>query len=184
MAYFIREELVGFAETVRNYPEPGMAMIGLLMIAAAHQARGHGARRLGAILDSGKAAGVNTVFLCYASSNEGARRFWERADFIPTGDVDHSDDLDLVAMERHVQPPPGRTLAHAKCEWARSSTEDWPKAGVQRTLDVGHGPLITGGHARKERVWGILLVAVQLDEDLPDVLGLLEVDVCLRSVVE
>jgi RimJ/RimL family protein N-acetyltransferase len=57
---------------------------------------------------------VECVFLFYAKTNEQSRRFWERHNFLPNGDVDEYEDIEFVAMQRRLAPEGVRTLFGGK----------------------------------------------------------------------
>lgn len=100
MAYVVDGKLVGFVEVIGHYPDPGTAMIGLLIIGKEDHGRGLGSELLQLTLQALRSEGIGPVFLSYASTSEQARRFWERHGFAATGDVDSYEDLELVAMEK------------------------------------------------------------------------------------
>lgn len=102
--YLMHDQIMGFMEVVKDYPEPGTAMIGLLIVRKEQHGRGIGSELLHFALDELKAVGTTSVFLSYASTNGQSRRFWGRHGFRATGDIDvfEEDGLELVAMERQL----------------------------------------------------------------------------------
>lgn len=96
----VNNQLAGFVEIVKHYPDPECGMIGLLIVDKRLQGAGIGSFLLNWTLSMLKSGGMELVFLSYSSTNLQSQRFWQRNGFYPTGDVDSYDDIDLVAMEK------------------------------------------------------------------------------------
>ncbi|MCK6531080.1 GNAT family N-acetyltransferase [Myxococcota bacterium] len=79
--------LVGVADVLVDYPEPGRGCFGLLLLAERHQSRGFGRESADLIERFASAThGVRDLIVGVELANEGARLFWRRRGYVPTGE--------------------------------------------------------------------------------------------------
>ncbi len=81
LGFFLEGALVGTAELLRGYPEPGCVHIGLLLFAETHQGRGLGRHALGVVQGLALAWGCPTLGLAVLDGNPRALAFWRREGF-------------------------------------------------------------------------------------------------------
>ena len=75
------DTLIGLLDAIRNYPEPGVWHIGLLLIDSTHRKRGRGAEVYQAFEDRSRSQAAQAVRLGVFEQNEKAQRFWQRMGF-------------------------------------------------------------------------------------------------------
>ncbi|MBI2307615.1 MAG: GNAT family N-acetyltransferase [Rhodocyclales bacterium] len=80
-------ELIGVADILSAYPEPGRACIGLLMLAEGYQRRGVGRAVLGLLEAWARERfGVREFTVGVEECNEASRRFWRACGYSPSGE--------------------------------------------------------------------------------------------------
>ena len=90
-------------DAVRDYPEPGVWHIGLLLIDPDHRSHGRGAEVYWAFEDWSRSQGAQIIRLGVFEQNEKARRFWQRMGFTEIERIHkHFGTLDeiLISMRR------------------------------------------------------------------------------------
>ena len=75
-------ELVGLLDVVRNYPEPAVWFLGLLLLEPAQRGQGLGEKLYGAFERWAQTLGAKEIRLSVAEQNEAAFRFWQRLGFL------------------------------------------------------------------------------------------------------
>jgi len=75
------ETLSGVLDAIRDYPEPGVWHIGLLLIDPDHRDHGWGAEIYRAFEDWSRGQGAQAIRLGVFEQNEKAQRFWQRMGF-------------------------------------------------------------------------------------------------------
>jgi GNAT superfamily N-acetyltransferase len=93
LGFFLEGTLVGCAELLRGYPEPGIAFIGLLLFAEAHQGAGLGHAALERVAAVAADWHCDALRLTVVATNGRALAFWRREGF----------------REHHRKPVPGAT---------------------------------------------------------------------------
>ena len=73
--------LIGLIDVVREYPDPGVWFLGLLLLHPAHRSRGLGTRVYDAFAEWAFAEGCDIMRLGVVQQNEAALRFWSRIGF-------------------------------------------------------------------------------------------------------
>jgi GNAT superfamily N-acetyltransferase len=81
------DEMVGCADVIRDWPRPGTSIIGLLLIAEAHQGRGHGRAAYDELEKIIQGWGAKRVRAAVVRNNSQVIPFWERIGFKATGEV-------------------------------------------------------------------------------------------------
>jgi diamine N-acetyltransferase len=120
VGFSLGEDLVGCVELLRDYPEPGIAWIGLLLFAESHQGRGYGPRALRHAAAWATDAGCTELRCAVIETNARAHAFWLREGF----------------RELHRRPAPGCTgeaivLARAN-PWSDHSSTDAVPGDIRR----------------------------------------------------
>jgi len=75
------EELIAFAQLMRDYPKPSEWWLGLLIIDPSQRGRGLGAELDRELAEWVAAQGATTLWLGVLTQNEAAHRFWLRMRF-------------------------------------------------------------------------------------------------------
>lgn len=75
-------ELPGLLDAVRDYPEPGVWFLGLLLLDPAHRDQGLGTGRYRAFERWAQQFGAQEIRLWVAEQNPAASRFWQRLGFL------------------------------------------------------------------------------------------------------
>lgn len=81
LGFFLDGVLVGCADVLRGYPEPGTAWIGLLLFQEAHQGRGLGRAALERIEALAADWGCSAIQLAVIETNVRGHAFWRREGF-------------------------------------------------------------------------------------------------------
>lgn len=104
---YVGDSLVGCADVLRGYPDPGTAFIGLLLICEEWQGRGLGLRACREIESLIAGWACEKARLAVVRANAPALGFWHRAGFAETGEcVDYSRGTvrsELVLMEKTLE---------------------------------------------------------------------------------
>jgi RimJ/RimL family protein N-acetyltransferase len=79
---------LGVLDLHLDYPEPGAAHIGLLLVRQAWQGMGFGRETTAALESALRRSGYRTLRLSVGDENPGARAFWERIGFAEAGRLD------------------------------------------------------------------------------------------------
>ncbi len=79
---------VGVLDVHLDYPEPGAAHIGLLLVRQACQGMGFGKEATAALETALRRRGYRALRLSVGDENPGARAFWERVGFAEAGRLD------------------------------------------------------------------------------------------------
>jgi GNAT superfamily N-acetyltransferase len=78
------DALIAVLEGMRDYPDPGVWWIGLMLLDPAWRGRGLGAQLYRAFEAYAGEGGATALGLGVVEANAGARRFWERVGFAAT----------------------------------------------------------------------------------------------------
>lgn len=81
LGLFSGDRLDGIAEMAFDYPAPGDAYLGLLLLAPEARGRGLGRRVLDRAIEEARARGAPALYLAVLDGNAAGRRYWERAGF-------------------------------------------------------------------------------------------------------
>ncbi len=82
------EACIGVVDLIRGYPSPGTAMLGLLLIAEAHQGRGAGRSAYEQVEQLARRwPEVRRLRIGVVEANARVLPFWQRMGFTPTGEV-------------------------------------------------------------------------------------------------
>ncbi|MBC7542765.1 MAG: GNAT family N-acetyltransferase [Candidatus Sericytochromatia bacterium] len=73
--------LIGIIDMIREYPEPGVWFLGLLMLDPAHRSQGLGAQAYEALAEYAFAEGCDSIRIGVVKENERALTFWSRQGF-------------------------------------------------------------------------------------------------------
>jgi GNAT superfamily N-acetyltransferase len=131
---FLDGGLVGCADLIRGYPEPGTAMLGLLLISERLQGRGHGRRAYGKIEDLVRDwAGVTKVRIGVADTNLHVAPFWEKMGFVDIGIRNSGKHV----FEKTVGSRKSRTKLRAPLD-GMAVPDTWPA----RALEINDGPAL------------------------------------------
>jgi GNAT superfamily N-acetyltransferase len=85
---YVGETMVGCADLIRDCPERGTALIGLLLLSEKHQRQGVGRRAYELIEEFIRGFGsCDRVRIGVVRTNEDVTPFWARLGFAPTGEV-------------------------------------------------------------------------------------------------
>lgn len=94
--------LVGYLELIESFPQSDHVLIGFFIVDKPMQRSGLGSAIINSVLADYAAGGFTVALLSHASTDQGARAFWLRNRFLPTGEVDAYEDIELVVMERQL----------------------------------------------------------------------------------
>jgi diamine N-acetyltransferase len=101
------DEIVGCADVLRGYPEPGTAFIGLLLLKERWQGIGLGADAYGALQSRLREWKCWKARLAVVETNRQALGFWRAMGFVPTGErPEYSGGRvrsHLVVMEKNLR---------------------------------------------------------------------------------
>lgn len=75
---------VALADVLRDYPEPGIWVVGLLLVDGTRRREGLGGELHRAVASRAREGGARTLRIGVLAQNEGARRFWERLGYRET----------------------------------------------------------------------------------------------------
>jgi len=104
---YVGDHLVGCADVLRGYPQPGTAFIGLLLVGEEWQGRGFGLRACREMESLIAGWACDRARLAVVRANASALGFWRRAGFTETGEcVDYSCGTvrsELVLMEKTLE---------------------------------------------------------------------------------
>ncbi|MBV6288925.1 GNAT family N-acetyltransferase [Pseudomonas aegrilactucae] len=92
--------LIGYLELIESFPESDHVLIGFFILDKTMQRGGLGSAIINLVLADYAGCGFNVALLSHASTDPGARAFWLKNQFLPTGEVDACEDIELVVMER------------------------------------------------------------------------------------
>jgi GNAT superfamily N-acetyltransferase len=85
LGLFFRRRLVGVAELLFGFPDPGAAYLGLMVLAPGLRGQGFGPRFLAEVERLARAADAPQLYLAVLEENPRARAFWQRQGFAATG---------------------------------------------------------------------------------------------------
>jgi ribosomal protein S18 acetylase RimI-like enzyme len=86
-------ELAGFADVVRDWPEPGTWALGMLLLVPEARGRGLGSRALAALEERAVDEGARRMRLGVDRVNERARAFWDRHGYRSLEKTAEQEDL-------------------------------------------------------------------------------------------
>ncbi len=100
VGFFRQEELIAVMDLIDGYPQPDIAYLGLFMLKAAEQGKGHG----GAILREAeaflKAGGFRAIRLAINKGNPQATHFWQKNGYAILREVDKDGWGTLLEAEK------------------------------------------------------------------------------------
>jgi GNAT superfamily N-acetyltransferase len=85
LGLFVAQRLSGVAEVSYNFPEPGDAYLGLMLIGPWARGKGHGRAFLAHVETLARNRHAARLYLAVLDANPRGRAFWEREGFGPTG---------------------------------------------------------------------------------------------------
>ncbi len=102
LGFFDGGELAAVIDLILNFPDSQTAFIGFFMMSADRQGRGAGSALIREIC---RCLGEKFSFirLGYSENNPQSRHFWTKNGFEPTGVVAHTDDYDIVVMQKSLR---------------------------------------------------------------------------------
>lgn len=95
------EHLTAILDLITGYPDARTAYIGLFMVDGARAGQGLGTALLGELFPALKAAGFDTVRLCYLKENPQAGAFWVKNGFAAQKEVPHEYGT-MIAAQREL----------------------------------------------------------------------------------
>ena len=100
-------QLSGIAELSFDFPSPGDAYLGLMLLAPRLRGQGAGPILLAGVESRARAAAAPTLYLAVLEANPRGRAFWERMGFAPTGHSGHDADSGhrLHRLFKSLTPP-------------------------------------------------------------------------------
>ncbi len=100
------QRLVGIADYLDGYPEPGIGWVGLLLLDESHQGRGLGREAWLTLLGWAEPElGAREMRLGVEAPNSKAVRFWTAAGFVPNGETSRGDyGHEVIVMARRGAP--------------------------------------------------------------------------------
>jgi len=81
------DQMIGCADVIRAWPRPDTTHIGLLLIAEAHQRRGHGRAAYRLIEAQIRAWGAKRARIGVIGTNADVLPFWRKMGFVATGEL-------------------------------------------------------------------------------------------------
>lgn len=103
LGLFLSERLSGLAELSFDYPMPGDAFLGLMVLGPWAQGQGHGQTFLAHVERLARARAAPTLYLAVLEANPRGRAFWTRHGFAPTG-VSRHDAATGHTIDRLAKP--------------------------------------------------------------------------------
>lgn len=89
VGYFERESLVGIMDLILDYPEKGIAFIGLFMINTQYQNNGVGSEIIGEVIIRLKSLGYKELRLGVDKGNPQSYAFWSKNHFTAISEAEH-----------------------------------------------------------------------------------------------
>lgn len=101
IGYFNNDELIAIIDLIDKFPNDETAFIGFFMIKKEYHNQGIGSSIVNELISYLKRLDYKYMRLGYSANNEQSKSFWVKNGFVPTGVVDHSNDLyDVVVMHK------------------------------------------------------------------------------------
>lgn len=96
-----RGRLTAILDLITEYPDARTAYIGLFMVDGARAGQGLGTALLGELFAALKAAGFNSVRLCFQKSNPQSGAFWTKNGFSAVKEIPHAYGV-MIAAQREL----------------------------------------------------------------------------------
>lgn len=104
--FWIKNKMVGCLDICREYPDPGIAFIGLLLFMEKHQRCGYGRKALTQIRSMATLWNSRSIRIAVIDTNNIALKFWKREGFVELYRKPVSGYTgDAIIMESVLQPP-------------------------------------------------------------------------------
>lgn len=85
---YLKNEVIGFADLVRGYPNSKTAMLGLLILSEKHQHKGYGKETFRLLIDIIRGWKVCKIIrIGIIQTNKEVSAFWKQLGFQPTGEI-------------------------------------------------------------------------------------------------
>lgn len=102
LGLFLDDRLSGVAEVSYDFPAPGDAYLGLMILGPWAQGAGHGRALLAEAMSRARSRAAATIYLGVLDANPRGRAFWQRAGFTDTAVSrvsDHGHTIRRMARE-------------------------------------------------------------------------------------
>lgn len=95
------DRMVGVVDIIRDWPQTGTWILGLLMLEPAARERGLGSAVAGIVEERARSGGALRLRIGVAAVNDGARRFWERLGY---EEAEAADGARVAVLVKQLRP--------------------------------------------------------------------------------
>lgn len=99
LGFWLDGKLAAVLDLILRFPNEKTAFIGFFMLRSDLQGRGVGSQLVNEICTCLRDS-YQFIRLGYAKGNPQSQRFWHKNGFVPTGVIAHTEEYDIVMMEK------------------------------------------------------------------------------------
>lgn len=95
-------ELLAIMDLVLKYPNEDTAFIGFFMTNTDIQRKGIGTKIIAMLCNTLKEKEYRYIRLGYMKGNKQSKNFWIKNDFLPTGDIEKTENYEIIIMQKNL----------------------------------------------------------------------------------